>query len=545
MARRRGEENPNTKYYNEFRNGYYNPDDEINRPGVNVNWKDIQQGFFMSENTDKEQNNRLDAVEAKNTEQDARLDAIEEKNTEQDARLDAIEEKDAEQDARLSGIEEKNTEQDARLDAIETEQTAQNNRLDAIEAKDVAQDARLDAIEAEQTTQNNRLDSIEAKDVAQDARLNAIEAEQVTQNTQIETNRENIAAHEIRLDNAEQNIQNETARNTAQDAAIADNSARITRIEDYGPRISVIEAEQAAQNNRLDAIEAKDAAQDADIALLQSDITDLQAADQQFDRDLDGLDTRISSVEDAINTRLTAVEQVNAQQDATLSNHETRIADNTARNTAQETAIADNSARITRLEQGAAGQASTTRDTPTDPDQPRETVIGDSSSNVTIEAAKNTNGESLVITDTANGDSVSVGFTSDQNGDNIIVGGNTYKLGSTPIKHIEQSSTTKPIQNIAAGSYANGVTSNIFRVNEKPDTLYKCFITCNYIRPATGSSNYDKVLFTYFTSIGEFTTDSNGSYSFPAIVYAWFNPTSSSISADTLEVKFTLHYYEA
>ena len=417
MQRRRGETNPNMKYYNEYRNSYYNPDDEINRPGVNVNWKDIQQGFSLVEAKNNEQDNRLDAVEAKNAEQDERLDAVEAKNAEQDERLDAI--------------EAKNTEQDGRLDALEAGQQVQDNRLDAIEA--------------EQTTQNGRLDAIETKNGEQDQMISAIQAKNTEQDAALAQQAEDIADLDTRLTDAEGDIDAERARNTAQDAAIADNSARITRIEDYGPRISVIEAEQVTQNQQIAALQAKDTALDADIAALQAkdtaldaDIAALQAKDTAQDADIAALDSRLDDVEDAIDTRLTAVEQKNTEQDATLANHETRIADNTARNTAQEQAISDNSARITALRQNVNSNTARItalegelpeRTTPTNPDEARTTVIGEVGNNFTVEAMRDSNGESMTLSDGANNDTVSVGFTSNEDGESISIGGKSYKLG--------------------------------------------------------------------------------------------------------------------
>ena len=414
MQRRRGETNPNMKYYNEYRNSYYNPDDEINRPGVNVNWKDIQQGFSLVEAKNNEQDNRLDAVEAKNAEQDERLDAVEAKNAEQDERLDAI--------------EAKNTEQDGRLDALEAGQQVQDNRLDAIEA--------------EQTTQNGRLDAIETKNGEQDQMISAIQAKNTEQDAALAQQAEDIADLDTRLTDAEGDIDAERARNTAQDAAIADNSARITRIEDYGPRISVIEAEQVTQNQQIAALQAKDTALDADIAALQ-------AKDTAQDADIAALDSRLDDVEDAIDTRLTAVEQKNTEQDATLANHETRIADNTARNTAQEQAISDNSARITALRQNVNSNTARItalegelpeRTTPTNPDEARTTVIGEVGNNFTVEAMRDSNGESMTLSDGANNDTVSVGFTSNEDGESISIGGKSYKLGGNGLEIVEFTS---------------------------------------------------------------------------------------------------------
>lgn len=312
MAGRYGDNNPNMKYYNDYRNTYYNPDDEINRPGRNVNWKDIQQGFYL--------------VEGKDNEQDAKITELEEKNAEQDTRLDAA--------------EEKNAEQDTRLDAIETEQAEQNSRLTSIETEQTEQNSRLTAIETEQTEQNNRLDAIETKDSEQDVAIAAIRAKDADQDTAITNLTEDISDLETRMSDAEQDIQNENQRNTAQDQSISDNSVRITRLE------------------------SSQTTQDQQIASL-----------------------------------------------ITTSN--------------------DHGAAINNLSQQVAAAADKVRRVATDPPTSRSTRLGSDESNLTISAAKDAEGTSVQITDTAGDDPIRVGFESDAGGDSIIIGDNSYPLGGS------------------------------------------------------------------------------------------------------------------
>lgn len=311
MAGRYGDKNPPMKYYDDYRNKYYNPDDEINRPGRNVNWKDIQQGFSLAA--------------AKDDEQDSSITELEEKNAEQDTRLDAV--------------EEKNAEQDTRIDAIEAEQEEQNGRLTAIETEQTEQNGRLTAIETEQTTQNNRLDAIETKDSEQDVALAAIRAKDADQDTAITNLTEDISDLETRMSDAEQDVQNENQRNTAQDQSISDNSVRITRLE----------SSQATQD----------------------------------------------------------------QQIASLI-----------------TTSVDHGAAINNLNQQVAAAADKVRRVATDPPTSRSTRLGSDESNLTIAAAKDAEGTSVQITDTAGGDPIRVGFESDAGGDSIIIGDNSYKLGS-------------------------------------------------------------------------------------------------------------------
>lgn len=310
MAGRYGDKNPPMKYYDDYRNKYYNPDDEINRPGRNVNWKDIQQGFSLAA--------------AKDDEQDSSITELEEKNAEQDTRLDAA--------------EEKNAEQDTRLDAIEAEQEEQNGRLTAIETEQTEQNGRLTAIETEQTEQNSRLDAIETKDSEQDDALAAIRAKDADQDTAIGNLTEDISDLETRMSDTEQDIQNENQRNTAQDQSISDNSVRITRLE----------SSQATQ-------------------------------DQQI--------------------------------------------------TSLITTSVDHGAAINNLSQQVAAASDKVRRVATDPPTSRSTRLGSDESNLTISAAKDAEGTSVQITDTAGGDPIRVGFESDAGGDSIIIGNNSYPLG--------------------------------------------------------------------------------------------------------------------
>lgn len=51
------------EYYDEYRNGYYNPDDDNKEPGLNENWKAVQEGFSKVQGKDDEQDDRLDDLE--------------------------------------------------------------------------------------------------------------------------------------------------------------------------------------------------------------------------------------------------------------------------------------------------------------------------------------------------------------------------------------------------------------------------------------------------------------------------------------------------
>lgn len=50
-------------YYDDYRNGYYNPDDDDKEPGLNENWKAVQEGFYKVKQKDDAQDERLDDLE--------------------------------------------------------------------------------------------------------------------------------------------------------------------------------------------------------------------------------------------------------------------------------------------------------------------------------------------------------------------------------------------------------------------------------------------------------------------------------------------------
>lgn len=412
MAGRYGDKNPPMKYYDDYRNKYYNPDDEINRPGRNVNWKDIQQGFSLAA--------------AKDDEQDSSITELEEKNTEQDTRLDAA--------------EEKNAEQDTRLDAIETEQTEQNGRLTAIETEQTEQNGRLTAIETEQTEQNGRLTAIETKDSEQDAALAAIRAKNEDQDTAIGNLTEDISDLETRMSDAEQDIQNENQRNTAQDQSISDNSVRITRLE----------SSQATQD----------------------------------------------------------------QQIASLI-----------------TTSVDHGAAINNLNQQVAAAADKVRRVATDPPTSRSTRLGSDESNLTISAAKDAEGTSVQITDTAGGDPIRVGFESDAGGDHIIIGNNNYVLGAKSIKYIRQSfsGVTIPANSVSDIAINTTITSTKF-----PNPIRIIGVS---VLPIADTTN-QKVLIS--ACLRNFQT----SYSPNDVIKGninCYNPNAESVTIKQFE---TLHFYE-
>jgi len=182
--------------------------------------------------------------------------------------------------------------------------------------------------------------------------------------------------------------------------------------------------------------------------------------------------------------------------------------------------VNSNSDRITALEGELADAALPERTTPTDPDEARTTVIGDSESNVTIEAEKTATGESLVIKDTANGEAVSVGFTSDADGDNIVVGGNSYKLGESGAKILTVLSAK---QNVAIAAYSNFTPMRFNLGNAYASKRIKLLSLMPVVE-----TDARPVSFGYYSTIFEFTTDVNGVVSFNNAVCVYISAPSSA-----------------
>lgn len=403
MAGRYGDNNPNTKYYDDYRNAYYNPDDEINRPGRNVNWKDIQQGFYLAAKKDEAIDTQLGTIDTEITEL-ANADAL------MRADISTLNTITAEHSEEIRLLKLKDEAIDTQLGTIDTEITELAN-ADALMRADIS---ALNTITAEHTQQ---ITAINTKDGEQDQA--------------IASNTEDISDLDTRLGDAEQDIQNENQRNTAQDAGIADNSARITRLEN-------------STDTRLDAVEQKNAEQDTRITGNTDDIT------------------RLEGNQSSIATRVTAIEG--------------------------------------RLNE----EAPTTRETPADTTQPRETIIGDADSNFSVSAIKTSAVTGMILADYANDEGVTFGVNSDASGDNIIVGNKSYKLGNYTPLFVTAQGLNYALENISANSYGGISPQSVTFTGLKPLTNYYP------IAGVSGNHNLDSFVATIRLLNSLITSDSSG-----------------------------------
>ena len=448
---------------------------------------------------DAEQDGRLDTIEEEQDEQDILIREHGNRLTAHDASIADI-------NTRISQINAKDNEQDdaiedlqGRMTAVEAEQEVE--RQEHAEIKQDIQQIHLDIGLHDRLIAQNAQNIANNAQAIQDEATNRVNAD-TDLRTRIDANAQAIQDEADARETADQRIENKVdtvreefdecceevkaditridAKDAEQDALLADHGRRLTADEqmlaDHGDRITALEG-RTTQNEaditqlRTD-LDAKSAALDAGltpIASVKDGTTVNQVTDDAFNAlqneevdvygNVEGVLKKVEYVVTDANTiTVTDVGVITksgneysiswvagvTNADISLCEKGLIASDEKVETVAQELGedIAEVSTRVGAIEQTIAGKAPTTRTTPSDPTQTRETVIGDSSSNVSIEATKDNNGESLIITDTANEDAVSVGFTSDANGDSIVVGGNTYKLGNNNIISVRSDPKT-------------------------------------------------------------------------------------------------------
>ena len=64
-------------YYDEYKNDYYNPDDNDKKPGENENWKMIQKGFSESAEKDDDQDSDISGLKSRMTAAEGDIDTLE------------------------------------------------------------------------------------------------------------------------------------------------------------------------------------------------------------------------------------------------------------------------------------------------------------------------------------------------------------------------------------------------------------------------------------------------------------------------------------
>lgn len=272
---------------------------------------------------------RVGALEVTIVGLDSRVDALEASQTAQDTAISGLQASQATQDTKIATLETRQADLSSRVTSVEGNITTVVAEVDALQLTAVDHETRIDGLEASMPNLdpiNTAISALQAKDVEQDGR---------------------IGANEIAISGLQ-------TKNTQQDTAIAGNATGIANLQaeqtTQNNRLTAVENKNAAQDSAIGDIQAKDTAQDSAISVLQSsqatqdtDIAAIKVKNTQQDTAISANSTSIATVDTKVNANKSAQDTVNSGVSGSLSNHTTRIEDLEADATVDD-------ARITNLE---------------------------------------------------------------------------------------------------------------------------------------------------------------------------------------------------
>lgn len=272
-----------------------------------------------------------------------------------------------------------------RVGALEVTIVGLDSRVDALEVSQAEQDEKITGLQNSQTTLNSKVTSLESGQVSLNSRVTSVEGNITTVVSEVDSLQLASADHETRIEGLEASIPNLDPINTditalkakdvEQDGRIGINELAIlelqtknvqqdTAIAGNADEIGKLQAEQTTQNNRLTAVENKNASQDSAIGDIQTKdvqqdaaISALQSSQSTQDTDIAAIKTKNTQQDSAISANASSIVAVDTKVDAnktaqdtinsgvagSLSNHSTRIE-------ALEADATVDDARITNLE---------------------------------------------------------------------------------------------------------------------------------------------------------------------------------------------------
>lgn len=260
-----------------------------------------------------------------------------------DSRVDALEASQAVQDTAISGLQTSQATQDTKIATLETVQADLSSRVTSVEGNITTVVSEVDALQLTSVDHEARIDGLEASMPNLDpinTAITALQAKDVEQDGRIGTNETAISGLQT--------------KNNQQDASIANNATEIGNLQaeqtTQNNRLTAVENKNAAQDSAIGDIQSKNTAQDAAISALQSsqatqdtDIAAIKVKNTQQDTAISVNATSIVSVDTKVDTNKTAQDTINSGVAGSLSNHSTRIE-------ALEADATVDDARITNLE---------------------------------------------------------------------------------------------------------------------------------------------------------------------------------------------------
>ncbi|RAT01391.1 hypothetical protein A6E27_22935 [Bacillus cereus] len=272
-----------------------------------------------------------------------------------------------------------------RVGALEVTIVGLDSRVDALEVGQATQDVAIVNLQNNQAQQGTKITTLESGQADLTSRVTSVEGNITTVTGKVDTLQGIVADHETRIDGLEASIPNLDPINTAittlqakdveQDGRIGANETAVTGLQTKNTQqdtaiagnadeIGKLQAEQTTQNNRLNAIENKNASQDSAIGDIQTkdvqqdvaisalqgsqatqdtDIAAIKTKNTQQDTAISANSTSIAAIDTKVGANKAAQDAVNAGVTGSLSNHSTRIE-------ALEADATVDDARITNLE---------------------------------------------------------------------------------------------------------------------------------------------------------------------------------------------------
>ncbi|HHQ8913262.1 TPA: hypothetical protein ACSVZR_003519 [Bacillus cereus] len=215
-----------------------------------------------------------------------------------------------------------------RVGALEVTIVGLDSRVDALEASQVVQDGKITTLETGLASVGSNLSGLTARVTTNETAISGLQASQATQDTKIASLETNQADLSSRVTSVEGNITTVVSEVDALQLASADHESRIEGLEKDMPNLDPI-------NTAITALQAKDVEQDGRISANETAISGLQTKNAQQDTAIAGNATDIGNLQaeqTTQNNRLIAVENKNATQDSA-------IGDIQAKDTAQDSAI--------------------------------------------------------------------------------------------------------------------------------------------------------------------------------------------------------------
>ncbi|PEM30163.1 hypothetical protein [Bacillus wiedmannii] len=314
---------------------------------------------------------RVNTLEASQAVQDGKITGVQNSITTLDSNLTGLTAKVATNEAAISGLQTTEATHTVKLGSLETSVEEHETEITSLQGSQATQDTKITTLETGQADLSSRVTSVEGNITTVIQEVDALQLASADHESRIE----GLEASMPNLDPINTAITNLQAKDVQQDGRIGANELAISAIQTKNTQqdtaiagnatgVANLQAEQTTQNNRLTAVENKNAAQDSVIGDIQAkntqqdtvisalqssqatqdtDITAIKAKNAQQDTAISANSTSIATVDTKVNANKAAQDTVNSGVTGSLSNHTTRIE-------ALEADATVDDARITNLE---------------------------------------------------------------------------------------------------------------------------------------------------------------------------------------------------